>query len=89
MDMQSQRLLTPAGRRGGVILVNPGISGVFLKMGPGTPLGVASLNLNFLSFDFRRSRIRLVYTVIWSCSMISRRRQLGHQIDLSSVRGNA
>ena len=36
----------PAGRRGGVILVNPGISGVFLKTGPGTPLGVASLNLN-------------------------------------------
>ena len=33
-------------RRGGVILVNPGISGVFLKTGPGTPLGVASLNLN-------------------------------------------
>ena len=28
----------PAGRRGGVILVNPGISGVFLKTGPGTPL---------------------------------------------------
>ena len=36
----------PAGRRGGVILVDPGISGVFLKTGPGTPLGVASLNLN-------------------------------------------
>ena len=36
----------PAGRRGGVILVNPGISGVFLKTGPGTPLGVASFNLN-------------------------------------------
>ena len=36
----------PAGRPGGVILVNPGISGVFLKTGPGTPLGVASLNLN-------------------------------------------
>ena len=40
----------PAGRRGGVILVNPGISGVFLKTGPGTPLGVASLNLN-LNFE--------------------------------------
>ena len=38
----------PAGRRGGVILVNPGISGVFLKTGPGTPLGVASLNLNMI-----------------------------------------
>ena len=28
------------------ILVNPGISGVFLKKGPGTPMGVVSLNLN-------------------------------------------
>ena len=36
--MDVQGLLTPAGRRGGVILVNPGISGVFLKTGPGTPL---------------------------------------------------
>ena len=45
--MDVQMLLMPAGRRGGVILVNPGISGVFLKTGPGTPLGVASLNLNF------------------------------------------
>ena len=46
-EVDVQRLLTPAGRRGGVILVNPGISGVFLKTGPDTPLGVASLNLNF------------------------------------------
>ena len=45
-EVDVQRLLTPAGRRGGVILVNPGISGVFLKTGSGTPLGVASLNLN-------------------------------------------
>ena len=44
--MDVQRLLTPAGWRGGVILVNPCISGIFLKTGPGTPLGVALLNLN-------------------------------------------
>ena len=49
-----QRLLMPAGRRGGVILVNPGISGVFLKTGPGTPLGVASLNLN-LNLNLKRA----------------------------------
>ena len=47
--MDVQRLLTPARRRGGVILVDPGISGVFLKTAPGTPLGVASLNLNLHS----------------------------------------
>ena len=45
--MDVQRLLLPAGSGGGVILVNPGISGVFLKTGPGTPLRVASLNLNY------------------------------------------
>ena len=43
--MDVQRLLTPAGKRGGVILVNSGISGIFLKTGPGIPLGVAPVNL--------------------------------------------
>ena len=39
-----------AGKRGGVILVNSGISGIFLMTGPGTPLGVASLNLDLWDF---------------------------------------
>ena len=29
--------------------MNPGISGVFLKTGPGTPLGVAPMNLNLVN----------------------------------------
>ena len=35
--------------------MNPGISGVFLKTGPGTPLGVASLNLNLVASDYFES----------------------------------
>ena len=59
--MDVQGLLTPVGSRGGVIfMVNPVISGVFLKTRPSTPLGVASLNLKFLNlgvafFQFSRS----------------------------------
>ena len=43
--MRSERAEAPhaCGESRRVILVNPGISGVFLKTGPGTPLGAASL----------------------------------------------